>query len=474
MRFGTLRSILSVQRVRERLAGLGFSYLAGLALAAPFLRSALTPILAIPLFLHALRYRATERPQLPVPAIVWVVGLIAIFHVLGLARSETPFAAAIWKELAVSTCLVAVFLIAWFRSPATDDAPAAFFAPIAWLAVLFSLFGLFKAALFERGVVLSLGPNPLTQYTAGASLIGDYNLFGLILVVGAIGLIRNLPAHWSRDEHPIRIIIALAIVLAAAAASGSRRTLLLIAMLPVLWIIFVGLTEPRPRLVRRAAVQLIMTGLTAAALFWAIQSSDRGDEYVIWPPTDQTATTADSDTTPGPDRPRAHQAEPLPNATLTDAQVVNNATLTDLLSTLGPQGEYGFGSRTERWRLGWDIVRDDAFWTGTGFAYHGAFSCRFTGCAVIDYPHSPILSEWLIAGVLGAFAGLAYFGLAGLAVWRMGRRGWWSGVTPALLVTLPSILISGDTLLSTPQFLAVTLLAHLVARSSGMERARGA
>lgn len=466
-------------RQLENAAGrINLDHLVGAALAASFLLPSLAPLLAIPVFVYAVRHRVRTGLRWSTPAIALLIGLIGILHVIGLLVGRTPYSGAVIWDIAVSACLMTVFLVANDRAGAADDAPNGFFAMIVPSALLVAIIALLKAALLERGVLLAFVPGSILDYPGGSSLRSDYNLFGLFLLVGAIGIVRSLPRQPMLRRGLVLATTALAILLAAAIMAGSRRTLLLVTMIPVLWCILVFVIERSPGMARRTGTQLAAAALGAAALFWAVQAPNAVDEYVVWP-IDETLATAAPNAEVAADTDRRTRASPLgerhsrPTGSLSGKQVRNRETDLTLLSTMGSQGEYGLGSRTGRWRLAWEIIQEEAFWVGIGFAYHQKFSCRFVQCGGIDYPHLTILSEWLIAGIFGMLASVAFLTLALLAAWRAGSQGWRSGVTPVLLVTLPSAIISGDTLLSTPQFLGVVLLAHLMGSRSNARPIHG-
>jgi hypothetical protein len=479
MLFENPARLTAMRQLEDAVGRINLDHLVGAALAASFLLPSLAPLLAIPVFVYAVRHRVRTARRSSAPAILLVVSLIGTLHVVGLLLGGTPYAGAVLRDLAVSACLMAVFLASRDRAGAADDAPNGFFAIIVPSALLVAIIALFKAALLERGILLAFVPGSILDYPGGSSLRSDYNLFGLFLLVGAIGIVRNLPRQRVFRGGLILATAALAILVAAAIMAGSRRTLLLVTMIPVLWCVLVIVIERSPGIARRTGIQLAAAALGAAALFWAVQAPNEVGEYVVWPSDETLATVAanpegEADTdrhtrASSIGQPHSRAAGGLPGK-----QVRNRETDLTLLSTMGSQGEYGLGSRTGRWRLAWEIIQDEAFWVGIGFAYHQVFSCRFVKCSGIDYPHLTILSEWLIAGFVGMLAGVAYLALALLAAWRAGRQGWRAGVTPVLLVTLPSAIISGDTLLSSPQFLGVALLAHLMGSRSNARPIHGA
>jgi hypothetical protein len=127
-----------------------------------------------------------------------------------------------------------------------------------------------------------------------------------------------------------------------------------------------------------------------------------------------------------------------------------------MLGTINADSEYGAGARIDRWKLGAQGLTI----AGSGFDYHTEFSCKFTKCREVDYPHMPVISEWLIGGVVAGLAAIGFY--AGL-LWAAWRR---RAVIPtaALLVTMPYSLISGDTLFSLPQMMAVGMVVLLTPR----------
>jgi hypothetical protein len=210
---------------------------------------------------------------------------------------------------------------------------------------------------------------------------------------------------------------------------------------------------------RRFVVKVLMpvAGLICAigVLFWFIQSPAPFQKVTVIHfsdiPQDGAAGKMEAASAPPEDNP----AKPDITVRQTDP-----ATIYRLLGTMGADQAYGSESRAEKWKMGMRLLEERVWLGGIGFAYHQAFSCRFTACDRLDYPHFPILSEWLVGGIAGAVVAVAIYVLLFRSIWRSGWDGWKSGSSAVAVAVLPYALLSGDTLFSIPQFIIVCLLAQ--------------
>lgn len=394
-------------------------------MAAPFLAQFLpwkyTGLLFLPFIASVILTRA--RPS-RIPPVLLLTVFLAVVHVLGLVFTDTPFAYQVIKELCIFALLLVVFLLAG------EEATDGFFAVIVPLGVITAVLGLVKMAMLDRGYLFGPLVDAMTDsgscstYPWGTSpLCLDYNILGLLWLLAIIGAMKS------------RWWLVAATVVAGGMLLGSRRFILLAPFLPVVWIVL----ERKKALLKVAAVAAI-----ALLLSIAVADSEQYRKYqsgeLRWTIVELTGV-----------RPPAE----LQGPSRTYAGV--------MLGTISADSEYGLDARIDRWKTGAQGMKI----AGSGFEYHTEFSCKFSNCRDFDYPHMPIMSEWLIGGLVAGLAAIGfYIGLL-WAAWR--RR----AIIPAaaLLVTMPYSMISGDTLFSLPQMMSVAMVVLLLPRPGSEVRA---
>lgn len=393
--------------------------LAGLALTAPFIANPLpwkfwAIFVAVPLALHVLRYGVASMRLTP---LMILAGLLAVSHLIQLVVTPTPFARDVLRGVVTTGAACCIWLCV--RPQDRPKAIDSFFTTIMAVAVLATLLGLLKFVLLANGIIIPwLIDKCGVGYPQGAALCGDYTLFGLLLMAGAIGILRQVA---SKGRLGAFSVLALTLIAAAIALSGSRRAMALAPMVPVYWCVLAYRAGQLARALPGVVLIISVAGFAAMPIA-----------------TDIPLANADG----GP---------------ASRDVVITHRSLTSLAGTIAPETAFGFDTRLDRWNLAGDFIRQAPL-VGVGFAYHKVFSCRFVSCAHIDYPHAPLLSEWMISGVIGLVLALTFYGLIGWGLWSARYTGWVSGVSPLTLVTLATTAISGDTVLSLPHMLIMGLM----------------
>lgn len=398
----------------------------GVALSSPFLADLIGWRLSITLVIPWLFLCFVARPKLEfIPPILALLGLVAA-HLVALALSETPFAMKSLRDITLSCLLIAIAATA---SRATfQSITRGFFLSVIAVGVCAATIGLLKHGLQDRGYLL--GPFIAAcpgQYPQGSNLCTDYNLLGMLLLVSMTGA-----ATWRAGLRSKFSLLLLTILIAAGLTVGSRRFLLLLPVFFLGWawieIRTSGTSSLRTEVPVMAAVLLgawaLVSLVTAPEIYETYRFGKR-------PLTVLFNTEGESASPPN----RAYPG------------VIAATILSEGLST-----------RMDRWQLGANLVLEKPI-LGHGFYYHDAFSHRFNGrLGVRDYPHLPLLS----AGVLGGV------GLMGIVLWLYIRLGLLallssrsvvtSGAPLAFILTSGVAIISGDTIFSIPQWIAMALL----------------
>ncbi len=392
------------------------SYLAGVAMAAPFYADFFSwrwvVLLAAPLFVVSLMRR--ERLKRPPLEILPFVVLLAL-HVISLVFSHTVFSGQVVKDLVVASFLLAVFVIAG------KDMLAGFFSALIPLALGTALLGLLKASLLDRGYLIGFILDGCSAYPAGSALCVNYNNLGFLWLVAALGCIKT------------RFWWCVPFLLAAGALSSSRRFILLMSLIPVVWILVQG----RPALIRLSGV-VIATGV----LVFFIPDASSFENF-------------------------RHGATPY--KVLEFSGEVGRENVEATINRSGPavmlgtmaDGTLGTSSRLDFWRLGASMVS----WAPQGWRYHEVFACTFSPCVDFHYPHMPVISEWLIGGGLFALVAIAFYAWPFWLVLRKRR------LLPVVLFVLamPYALISGDTVFSLPICISCMLVALSTVQGRGAQ-----
>lgn len=444
---------LAINQKRELRLSRGFW--GGVALATPFLAEFFSwrwvVWLAVPLIVaFACRVRI-KRPHL---AVLPMLALV-LLHAIALAVTDTAYFSQVVKDLVIASFLFLIYLLA------DEDALDGFFFVIIPLALGAAVIGLVKAALLDRGVLLGFIMEGCSYTPAGSALCVNYNNLGLLWLVAALGCMRS------------RLWWVVAVLVAAGALSSSRRFIVLMAFLPVVWILIQG---------RSAVLKSILVGLLSTALVYVVSDpasfekfrfghepytvlnlSDLLEQSVAKSSVDDGSRTVGVEVIPEPviDVSAFVPSSPVeakavaPEVVVKSEQVetlvaINRSTPGAMLGTLA-DGTAGTASRMGMWELGISLLS----WLPQGWTYHKVFSCTFSACSDFYYPHMPVIAEWIIGGVVFGLVAIAFYAWPFWLVWRRKE------VLPIALfmVAMPYSLISGDTVFSLPTCLACMFVA---------------
>lgn len=286
------------------------------------------------------------------------------------------------------------------------------------VAVLLAWLGLVKFLLFLQGHRLSFVEQAAGgQYPWGTSLTADYNMYALTMTAGGLAALSWL---LSARSLPAKLLASglLLSLLAAGFLSGSRRFWVVAPLMFALLVVSGIRREGSKRALGGVTVLLACVAALVALLYWFVP--------IDW------------------------------------AKLANTGwDLQYRLATLLDSGQSGgLEARFSRWQFATHMLTDYRVWIGSGFDYLAVYSCHFDDCVVAGYPHNPVISAWLYAGVAGALSVLAllgYFLYCGLQLLR--------GAMPllgALLIAhLPFTVISSNGPFAVKSMLVTGLLAAL-------------
>lgn len=405
----------------------------GVAMAAPFYAEFfswyLVVVLFAPLFFFVVFHRDAKiaKPHLAIAPMV----ILLLLHLVALIYSDTNFEYQVIKDVIIASLLLVIYFLA------DDDVSDGFFVALIPLALVSALFGLVKAALLDRGYVIGFVLEGCSSYPAGSSLCVNYNNLGLLWLVASLGCLRN------------RLWVVLPILIAAGALSSSRRFIVLMVFLPFVWVLMCGKSALlKSALVAVLAASVIYLG-TDPDQFERFQSEKKPYKVIFdfrEPSTDNKNISTND---------KGLSADGAEISTW-----INRSTPSVMLGTMD-DGTLGTASRLSYWRLAFHNLG----WLPQGWSYHKLFSCSFSPCSDFHYPHMPVMSEWIIGGVLFGLVAVAFYAWPVWLVWR--RR---SILHISLFVfAMPYSLMSGDTVFSLP----ICIACFLVALSSVPRSIRG-
>jgi hypothetical protein len=132
-----------------------------------------------------------------------------------------------------------------------------------------------------------------------------------------------------------------------------------------------------------------------------------------------------------------------------------------------PYDKTTYGSRTERWKFGFAMFKNEYTWPqkliGHGFYYLHRFAINFRviNYNPYDYPHSPIISALLYSGLIGVIILLVYFGFSFYYIFALKL------FHPVFLIFYGLVgffsMLSGNSYFSIPIFVLATLVPYYLA-----------
>ena len=339
--------------------------------------------------------------------LIYVFPLVffVFFHLFALSFSTTPFAYQVIKDCLI--CSILIFAFVFTKRNIIDY----FFSFIMPLAVTTAVLGLGKVYLLEVGYLFGPLLENCASYPMGTSLCVNYNNVGMLWLLAGIACVRK--NSW----------IILSVLMVAGILSGSRRFLLLLPLVPLAWIFVSGWSQN---------LKFVLCILTSMLLYSGIVSPTITEQ----PHTDK------------------RQFKVL-FSEKNDVEIAkkNERFYPNVVLETVVDGTYGISSRTDFWKYGFSMVG----WLPQGWKYHALFSCKFSNCTDFHYPHSPIISEWLIGGVLGALASFLFYFVSIYRSYIANSR-----LNLVLLfAVLPYSFISGDTILSLPTCISVMMVSSM-------------
>jgi hypothetical protein len=382
-----------------------------------------------------IRFGIREISTGPLPYLM-VIAFVAAAYIYGLLIDKGPEPVDVARELANGIAAMALVFVACNAQWNSDDAERVVrnvckaivaFAGVAAVAGLYKLYRLLNGELLSW--IASEGRN----YPWGTSLVADYNYYALTMLVAMLAIIVLVRGAGRRKQLPLALLFLMFLIVGALA--GSRR----------FWV--------------AAPIFVLLQ------MFWAVRSGQCGREVV----TSFTKTVA------------VIVSIAAGLAFILFPEKVSNYvalawTFEERFSSILNPGQ-GLTARASRWAFALQNLGGTVPWTGAGFHYMTSFGCEFVNCAGAGYPHMPLLSAFLFAGIFGLVAGLLMYAVivsSAIALMRSSNS-LAAGLVVPLAATLLFSSISGNGPLSSRGFLVVgslvVFLAHHLYRTQTRTRA---
>jgi hypothetical protein len=288
--------------------------------------------------------------------------------------------------------------------------------------------GLYKALLLYKGIQIPFiaQGNPGRPYPWGSSLVDDYDFYSLALLCGMLGATGRIVAS-KRLARRFVYVAGFLLMAVAGFLSGSRRFWVLAPLL-ITFELFILLKKKAG---------------TVHAIGWLFF-------VLIIVVVGVLNTTGVLDQVFG--------------------LSVGGLDVGFRLQTLFlSHGAHGLGRRLALAQYALAMLDGWTVLLGHGFDYLRTFGCEFQSCEIQNYPHNPVLSALLYAGVAGAIAVIAFIVYVIVLVLRSlsgGKMFFFFG--SCLAAEWVFVSISGNTILSVKSFLVTAIFCMLCNRYGAM------
>lgn len=397
-------------------------FLVGLAFSGAFI-SALFPFPGLTLvpylpFLVFFVLRKHDFEKIKIPKSIFLLFFASLYYVFWLAIEPGEYS----RNLIVRLVYFYAMAFAFVFGRVVDDPQdfmRGFWRFLLPLSVMSACLGIAKVAFQSRGYIL--GPLDFfyqmagIRYPYGSSLIVDYNIYAASLMVAMIGFFLRI--NRSRDKVDIWSVAAVTAIVLNIYMCGSRRAYALFIVLYMALCFFVVVRKNKKSIFDFFSISFLVF-LVVPILSDILISSVEVSRYIVIFPMDSAFNFLGGG--------------------------IFTYRPQDLISSMSSDQSFGLASRIVRWKFAFDLLGNEGWLFGNGFSYQDKYSCEFSGCGAIDYPHNVFLSEWLLAGILGVVTMLVLFGMIVFEVVRCRKKAISSGVFLILFVVLPGVLISGD------------------------------
>lgn len=483
-----------------------YAYSIGIALTLPFykdlvpLQYAILLLLLLPFLISQIRKKEIKLYTTGIGAALSICIILALSNLIALGLSETPFKEKIIKEIFFLLPLISLYCLC----PPKDrkNITKGFFDALIILAATTATIGLVKLFLQDRGYLIGFIINACPDlYPRGSSVCADYNITGMLYLIAIIGIIKKITqnGHWLW-------ILTIAIITSSGIQLGSRRFLVL---LPIVLVYFLAVTLMQRKNIKptkltiKTSLIIALTAVLSIAIpneklsnyfknenepYKVLRISQsitneqnenlKNEAENIDPNKSTEASLSDNST--------IDKALPIPNsesnqpkydnsqAEIGSTVIRDNANLNarpdpqplpptgtspaHILGTISPNSFFGLISRLGRWSQAIDLSQANNY-LPMGFAYHAQYSCSSANvCDHIDYPHSPILSALLIGSLPLAALTISLYLLVAWRIFTSSTNEWLNGIPAAALVSIPYSFISGDTIVSLPHFIIISII----------------
>lgn len=287
--------------------------------------------------------------------------LLILFFLGGILSTESGLNSLIISSIASFVVLLITLLIFGNGTENTIiQTKAIFFTSLTIITPFLGIFSIYKYILLLRGNRIDFLIIEGRQYPWGTSLMPDYNMFALGMLICLIAIVYSIRKSTS-IIFSYYCALGLLLAFSSIILSGSRRGIILLVILLLYFLIYFLYIFFKTNLIRK-----IIT-ITSLLLFAIV-----GIQLIV-------------------------KAE---------IQIVNPYEIEKIkyrYSTIN-QFESSFSQRTERWIYAEELLGSYSpleLLLGSGFDYHQDFGKKFNVETGLDYPHNLFISTFLYSGVVG-------------------------------------------------------------------------
>lgn len=385
-------------------------------------------MLMVGVVVPGIRFGLGEIATGPLPFLL-VVALVMASYIYGLLIEKGPEPGVVARELANGIAAIGLVFVAYNAHWSREDVERVtrnVCKAIVLFAGVAAVTGLYKLYRLTQGQLVSWIASEGRNYPWGTSLVADYNFYALTMLVAMLAVIVLVCCREQR--HQLLYALLFLLFLGVGALAGSRRFWVAAPLFVILQLLWARRSNDDNRaalagFARTVAVILVVSAGLALLLF-----PEKVSNYVAlaW-------------------------------------------TFEERFSSVLNPGQ-GLTARASRWSFALQNLGGSVPWSGAGFHYMTSFGCEFLNCAGTGYPHMPLLSAFLFAGIFGLSAALLmYVTIIGSAAGLLRYHSVASGLIVPLVATLLFSSISGNGPLASRGFLVigslVVFLAHHLYRT---------
>lgn len=332
--------------------------------------------------------------------------------------------------IAFDIFLILILLNIHSKEQLTKYMRSGYFA-LTFIGVIIALIGFYKYYYLLQGVELESFKAKADSYPWGTSLVSDYNMFSLGLIISLFAVYNLIKENKNLYINMLFLLSGL-IILTAILLSGSRRGMI-IGVLILLFCFFLlikyllssTILMMKRLKVKRSAVVILILALFAYNEF---SVNLEFEEEINYSKIEELVVRAQG------------------------------------LLTLMEGGETSASDRLKRWDFAYDIIENDYstvnIFLGNGFEYLKLYGKEFEKSdSIEDYPHNIFITHLLFSGIIG-FIVLMLFLLEFIYIIQVKIYREYSFLSFGSILVLLYVLVSNNTIFSSKALMFFIILCY--------------